>query len=46
MDELILATKHIRIYASTLEIGAGIIFSRYNKKILIITLGIIQIQIF
>ena len=42
MDKKLIDTKHLTVYASTLQIGVGIIYITEHKE-LHITIGIIEI---
>ena len=44
MDKMILDTKHLTIYVSTLQIGIGISYVVEHKE-LVIHLGIIEINV-
>ena len=44
MDKMILDTKHLTIYVSTLQIGIGISYVVEHKE-LIINLGIVEINV-
>ena len=44
MDKMIIDTKHLTVYVSTLQIGVGISFVLEHRE-LVISLGIIEINI-
>lgn len=44
MDKMIIDTKHLTVYVSTLQIGIGISFITQHKE-LVIHLGVIEINV-
>lgn len=44
MDKMIIDTKHLTVYVSTLQIGVGISFVLKHRE-LVISLGIIEVNI-
>ena len=44
MDKMIIDTKHLTIYISTLQIGVGVSFVLEHRE-LVISLGILEINI-